>query len=185
MRLERASVRGSARSTLAALAIPSLATLLLATACGRSERVAARDSSVAATSAVASASTAAAPAGVRPPCERTGHWIPCQVRERLHRAGLVLRDTTIDDLPKTGVAPAVFRLGRGGIAIYLFADSAARRRAAAALDTVKFVSASSPLTMLTEATLIENDNLLALLFSRNDQQRERVSDALLAGPPQP
>lgn len=183
MRLERASVRGRARSALAAVALPSVALLSLATACGRSERAAARDSSAAATSAVASASTTTA--GVRPPCERTGHWIPCQVRERLHRAGLVLRDTTIDDLPKTGVAPSVFRLGRGGIAIYLFADSASRRRAAAMLDTVKFVPASQPLTMLTEATLIENDNLLALLFSRNDQQRERVSDALLAGPPQP
>ena len=183
MRLERASVRGRARSALAAVALPSVALLSFATACGRSERAAARDSSAAATSAVASASTTTA--GVRPPCERTGHWIPCQVRERLHRAGLVLRDTTIDDLPKTGVAPSVFRLGRGGIAIYLFADSASRRRAAAMLDTVKFVPASQPLTMLTEATLIENDNLLALLFSRNDQQRERVSDALLAGPPQP
>lgn len=183
MRLERSSVRGRARSALAAVALPSVALLSFATACGRSERAAARDSSAAATSAVASASTTTA--GVRPPCERTGHWIPCQVRERLHRAGLVLRDTTIDDLPKTGVAPSVFRLGRGGIAIYLFADSASRRRAAAMLDTVKFVPASQPLTMLTEATLIENDNLLALLFSRNDQQRERVSDALLAGPPQP
>jgi hypothetical protein len=166
-------------------AVLAFAALTVATACGRSERASARDSSAAAASSVSSAVTAAAPEGARPPCERTGHWIPCQVRERLQRAGLVLRDTTIDGLPKTGVAPAVFRLGRGGIAIYLFADSAARRRAAAALDTVKFVPTSKPLTMLTEATLIENDNLLALLFSRNDQQRERVSDALLAGPPQP
>jgi hypothetical protein len=33
--------------------------------------------------------------------------------------------------------------------------------------------------------VIENDNLLALLFSKNEQQIERVSDALTAGPPQP
>ena len=39
--------------------------------------------------------------------------------------------------------------------------------------------------MQGEATAIENDNLLALLFSRNEQQRERVADALTAGPPQP
>ncbi|HTK48644.1 MAG TPA: hypothetical protein VL328_11785 [Gemmatimonadaceae bacterium] len=174
-----------ARGAPASAAMLMLATLL-ATACGGPEsRPASERPAATASSSGASPGTAAAPAGARPPCERTGHWIPCQVRERLQRAGLVLRDTTIDDLPKTGVSPAVFRLGRGGIAIYLFADSAARRRAAAALDTVKFVPASQPLTMLTTATLIENDNLLALLYSRNDQQRERVSDALLAGPPQP
>jgi hypothetical protein len=33
--------------------------------------------------------------------------------------------------------------------------------------------------------VIENDNLLALLFGKNEHQRERVSDALTAGPPQP
>ena len=37
--------------------------------------------------------------------------------------------------------------------------------------------------MRGETTAIQNDNLLALLFSRNEQQRERVSDALTAGPP--
>jgi hypothetical protein len=184
VRLERATGRG--RATLLSSAWLSIAVLAFAAGCGRSERAPARDSSVATASSVtSSAGTTAAPDGARPPCERTGHWIPCQVRDRLQRAGLVLRDTTIDDLPKAGVAPTVFRLGRGGIAIYLVPDSAARRRAAAALDTVKFVPAAQPLTMLTEATLIENDNLMALLFSRNDQQRERVSDALLAGPPQP
>jgi hypothetical protein len=39
--------------------------------------------------------------------------------------------------------------------------------------------------VLSQATVIENDNLLALLFSQNDQQIERVSDALTAGAPQP
>jgi hypothetical protein len=50
---------------------------------------------------------------------------------------------------------------------------------------VTFVAADRPLTMLSKATVIQNDNLLALLFSKNDQQRERVSDALMAGAPQP
>jgi hypothetical protein len=39
--------------------------------------------------------------------------------------------------------------------------------------------------MRGETTAIQNDNLLALLFSRSEQQRERVSDAFMAGPPQP
>ena len=121
----------------------------------------------------------------KPACPKTGHWIDCQVRERLIRSGLAPHDTTRAALPSLGPAPLVYRLGKGGLAVYLFADSAARARAAATLDTVKYVRAERGPTVLSQATTIENDNLLGLLFSKNDQQIERVSDALTAGPPQP
>lgn len=121
----------------------------------------------------------------KPACPKTGHWVDCQVRERLIRSGLAPRDTTRDALPSLGPQPAVYRLGRGGLVVYLFDDAATRGRAATRLDTVKFVRAPHPPTMRSEATVIENDNLLALLFSKNEQQIERVSDALMAGPPQP
>jgi hypothetical protein len=121
----------------------------------------------------------------RPPCAKTGHWIDCQVRERLVRSGLAPHDTTREALPTMGPTPQFYRLGRGGLAVYLFADSAARVRAAMSLDTVKYVRGSRAPTMLSQASVIENDNLLALLFSKNEQQIERVSDALMAGPPQP
>jgi hypothetical protein len=107
------------------------------------------------------------------------------VRERLIRSGLAPRDTTRETLPTLGPAPLVYRLGKGGLAVYLFADSGARTRAAGTLDTVKYVRAPGGPTVLSQATVIENDNLLGLLFSKNDQQIERVSDALTAGAPQP
>jgi hypothetical protein len=137
--------------------------------------------------------TATAPAGSaaasqdprRAGCAKTGHWIDCQVRERLVRSGLAPHDTTREELPTLGPSPVVYRLGRGGLAVYLFADSVARARAAARLDSVKFVRGSGGPTMRSQASVIENDNLLALLFSKNEQQIERVSDALTAGPPQP
>jgi hypothetical protein len=177
------------RDARSARAARLLALAVLWTACGRGADRGAGDSAAgsgeATRSAVAPATTSPAPGTPRPACERTGHWIPCQVRERLQRSGLVLRDTTIEELPATGVTPTVWRLGKGGLAVYLFPDSLARARAAARLDTVKYVPPSKPLTMYSKATRIENDNLLALLFSTNDQQRERVSDALTAGPPQP
>jgi hypothetical protein len=159
------------------------AAVALASACRGSERAPAADSAAKAQAAgpVASAS----PNSAKPACERTGHWIPCQVRQRLERSGLAPRDTTAPDLPALGPTPAVFRLGKGSLAVYLFADSTARARAATKLDTVTFVGAERPLTMLSRATVIQNDNLLALLYSKNEQQRERVSDALMAGPPQP
>jgi len=162
----------------------SLAAIVaISSACRGCERAPAADSAV--KSQAAGPTMAAAPSASKPACERTGHWIPCQVRYRLERSGLALRDTTADGKPALGPAPSVFRVGKGSLAVYLFADSTARARAATKLDTVKFVGADRPLTMLSQATVIQNDNLLALLYSKNDQQRERVSDALMAGPPQP
>ena len=107
------------------------------------------------------------------------------MRERLIRSGLVPHDTSREALPTLGPSPHVYRIGRGGLAVYLFPDSAARARAASSLDTVKYVRAPGSPTMFSQATVIENDNLLGLLFSKNEQQIERVSDALTAGAPQP
>ena len=133
----------------------------------------------------AQAAGAAAQEPRKAACPRTGHWIDCQVRERLTRSGLAPHDTTREALPSLGPAPLVFRLGKGGLAVYLFTDSAARARAATTLDTVKYVRAERGPTVLSQALVIENDNVLGLLFSKNEQQIERVSDALTAGPPQP
>ena len=152
-------------------------------ACRGGEHAPPADSAARAQAIAATAS--AMPSDARPACERTGHWIPCQVRQRLERSGLAPRDTSANDQPALGPAPTVFRVGKGSLAVYLFADSTARARAATKLDTVTFVGAERPLTMLSKATVIQNDNLLALLYSKNEQQRERVSDALMAGPPQP
>ena len=157
--------------------------VVLSGACRGGERAPAADSAAKASAVATGAS--AMPSASRPACERTGHWIPCQVRQRLERSGLAPRDTSASDLPALGPAPAVFRLGKGSLAVYLFADSTTRARAATKLDTVTFVGSERPLTMLSRATVIQNDNLLALLYSKNEQQRERVSDALMAGPPQP
>ena len=108
------------------------------------------------------------------------------MHERIDRAGLAPRDTTtLGELPTLDAKPILYRVGRAGLAVYLFADSAARIRASRTLDTTKYVSNTQPMTILSEATVIQNDNLLALLFTKNDHQRERVADALTAGPPQP
>ena len=160
----------------------SLAAVVALSGACRGERAPAADSAKAQAAAPA---TAATPSASKPACERTGHWIPCQVRQRLERSGLAPRDTTATDQPSLGPAPTVFRVGKGSLAVYLFADSTARAHAATKLDTVTFVGTEHPLTMLSKATVIQNDNLLALLYSKNEQQRERVSDALMAGPPQP
>ena len=167
----------------------ALALAIAMSACSRSGSSAA-DSARAASAAGAAVAGQAGAAAVTnekraAPCPKTGHWSECHLRERLIRSGMAPRDTTRAALPALGPAPLVYRLGKGGLAVYLFPDSGARARSARTLDTVKYVPASGGPTILSQAMVIENDNLLGLLFSKNDQQIERVSDALTAGAPQP
>lgn len=157
--------------------------MLAATACGRAKPATADSANAAAGSAhAASTSTSAR----KPLCQRTGHWDACLVKVRLEESGMVpLAGEPLADLPSLGAAPVTYHIGRAAIALYVYPDTLARSRAARSLDPAKFIAPSAALSTKGEATAIQNDNLLALLFSLNDQQRERVSDAFQAGPPQP
>lgn len=164
-RLRPASERFAIVATLAVLVI----------GCGK-------DDTATPDSAVATVATNAAP---QEPCLATGHWQVCAVKKRLAMTGLAPRDSAISDTVKLGPTPTVYVAGGSAVAVYLFADSMARRRAATTLDTTKFIAPEAALTMRHEATAIQNDNLLAILYTQRSQQRERVSDALMGGPPQP
>lgn len=160
-------------------AAPVIASLLTLSALACADKPApGRDSVVSASAATAAA--APVPGG---PCPATGHWVPCQVKKRLEMTGLAPRDSVIADTARLGPTPIVYVAGGSTIAVYLFPDSVSRRRAAARLDSTKFIAPDAALTMRREATAIQNDNLLAILYSQRDQQRERVSDALMAGAP--
>ena len=120
-------------------------------------------------------------------CARTGHWGDCQIRARLAQSGLAPRATSekVGDLPALEVRPVTMMLGNAGVAVYFYPDTMSRHRAAATLDTAKFIAQTRPVSMKAETTLIQNDNVLILLFSKNEHQRERVADAITAGAPQP
>ncbi|MEO5818714.1 MAG: hypothetical protein ABIT20_25825 [Gemmatimonadaceae bacterium] len=156
-------------------------TVAVLAACGRS-KAPVLDSAM-----TASASRAGAPQGTSGTCQRTGHWGDCQLRARLGQSGLAPRSTSekVGDLPTLPVKPTTLMLGNAGVAFYVFPDTLSRRKAAASLDTAKFIAQTRPVSLKAETTLIENDNLLVLLFSKNEHQRERVADAVTAGPPQP
>ena len=158
-----------------------IALALLAAGCGG------HDAAPAGSAGGSAAAPSSAPAGAaaKPACPRTGHWSECQVFARLEQAGVApRREGTLPDLPSLGPRPTVYMIGKVGVAVYLFPDTVARARAARSLDTLHFIAPSADLSMRGEATAIQNDNLLALLYSRNDTQRERVSDAFMAGAPQ-
>lgn len=122
-------------------------------------------------------------------CPANGLWARCSVLYRLDRAGVAphLDSTSKVSEHALRAEQSAFVVKIGTIAsldVYLFPDSAARIAAEASLDKTQFVAPGVPQTIRRERTLIENANLLALLTSINDHQRERVADALTAGPPQ-
>jgi hypothetical protein len=164
-------------SRVAASLTPLAATLALLSGCNGKTAPARDGAASTVTTSVQTTPVAGAP------CTATGHWVPCQVEKRLEMTGLAPRDSAIADTVRLGPTPIVYVAGGSAIAVYLFPDSLSRHRAAARLDTTKFIAPSAALTMRREATAIQNDNLLAILYSQRDQQRERVSDALMAGAP--
>lgn len=131
--------------------------------------------------------TVAAPAGAAS-CPATGRWAQCSVLYSLDRAGLAphLDSTATPEEKALSGQAFVVKIGSTArLEVFLYADSAARLADEKKLDRSKLVGATAPQTILRERTLIENANLVGLLTSINDHQRERVSDALTAGPPQP
>ena len=91
----------------------------------------------------------------------------------------------MEGLPALGVTPHSYTIGTNRVVVHIFPDAAARERAARTLDPAQYVAPSAPLTARAEGTVIQDDNLLALLFTRLEQQRERVSDVFASGAPQP
>jgi streptogramin lyase len=131
---------------------------------------------------------AAAPGGSA--CPATGLWAQCAVLYRLERAGLAPHLDSTEKVEEksigSGATSFVVKIGMSArLEVFLYPDSAARGADEAHLDRKQFVGATQEQTIKRERTLIENANLVGLLTSLNSHQRERVSDALTAGPPQP
>lgn len=134
---------------------------------------------------------AAAPAATLPKaapgsCPATGQWARCSILERLERAGLAPR---VDSEPATEKRLAqkgiLVHVGRRDLELFIYPDSNARAAAEKKLDRADYVEAYAEPGINQEPTLIRSVNLLAILKSINGRQRERVSDAITAGPPQP
>ena len=127
-------------------------------------------------------------ANTTPACPATGLWADCSVFQRIDRAGLAPRrdssggSVTEPPLTATGT---LLHLSNAELEIYLYPDVGARERDEAKLERSRYLDYEAPVSMQTLPTLIHSANLIAILHSRNDHQRERVADALTAGPPQP
>ncbi len=119
-------------------------------------------------------------------CPPTGLWSACAVFERLDRAGLAPRldsgSVTEPPLTPTG---SLLQVGTSALELYVYPDEPSRQRDQARLVAANYVAYAAPMPMRPLPTLIPSVNLIAILHSRNEHQRERVADAITAGPPQP
>lgn len=155
--------------------------LVVGVACGKTETPRAVDSF----KVVEAPASTGAPG---PDCPPNGAWAECSVIYRLQRAGVAPKiDSTGKPREKAlGGTPLLLRIGLSAqLEVHLYPDSAARVAAGATLERAELVNGTASQTIKRERTLIESANLIALLTSINAHQRERVSDALMAGPPQP
>ncbi len=112
-----------------------------------------------------------------------GAWQRCSALESVERAGYrleLLQDSVSQ--PGLAVAGAAYRLGSAELQLFVFADSAAAARGAAALDAGDAEPAATR-GILRAPAVIRSNNLVALLFDNNDRLRERVQLALAAGLP--
>jgi len=139
-------------------------------------------------SAGGSAASASPPAAGNSTCPATGLWAECSLIYRLDRAGLspaVDAGAKPEEKSLTG-KPLVLKIGRAAtLELFVYPDSNARIADAKKLDRAHLVTATAQQTIERERTLIESSNVIGLLTSLNSHQRERVSDAITAGAPQP
>lgn len=166
-----------------------LATVALALACRGQEHDVRSDSAPGTAPGVPAAvnpGASVAESATRVSCPATGLWSQCAVFERLDRAGLApQRDSAAPTEPPLTAPGARLRIGRSELELYVYPDIAAREREEATLQRDTYLAGDAPIGMQSQPTLIRSANLLVILHSRNDHQRERVFDAITAGPPQP
>lgn len=120
------------------------------------------------------------------PCPATGRWALCSVFERLERAGLVP-----DSAHESATEPPLRASGtkvtvrRAAMELYVYPTREARERDERLLDRSRYLAADQPPEPRHKPTLVTSENLLVVLDTRNERQRERITLALTAGPPQP
>jgi hypothetical protein len=171
--------RPTSRSRASRVSRSAVAVLLAAVACGDSTKTAARADS-------ALPIVAAADTGWKDNCPVTGLWAQCTLLYRLERGGLTVRADSMTEArePRLSIAGRRLPIARGEIAFFVYADTGSRSRDQARLDTAAFIPPSR-LTGIDSRTLIGNQNLLVIMKVPNETYRERLANAIMAGPPQP
>jgi len=131
--------------------------------------------------------TAAPATGSTTDCLTDGLWKECSLLYRLERSGFAIHRDSMDAVhePRLKVAGKRLLIGRGTVDFFVYADTMSRARDQARLDSTLFIPPSREPTILKRRTLISNYNLLVLMDVAGAAYRDRIADAIMAGPPQP
>jgi hypothetical protein len=111
-----------------------------------------------------------------------GAWTEVLVAKRLVDAGLApQRKDSVAAKPWMHAPVRVWTLGAATVHAYIYADSATRRAAVAALDPATLGPPGQPTPWSPLRALVENGNLAAIIDGGTDRQRDRILTALAAG----
>jgi hypothetical protein len=163
----------------------------LVAGCGRSsDRAASADSSAPGQISLSSAApNGAMDSGTHAPspCPRTGKWALCSVEKRLRQSGFVVTPVAGNPPRRAGfsVAPAVYKLGRSRLEVFIYADDASLAHDVAKLDTVTVAPRGAAVNWGGIPTFVRAGNLVAVFMSDNPTHTDRLTLALTAGAPQP
>jgi len=148
-------------------------------------------SSTATVSTVVSESTPKAGTTSAPPataCPRTGQWALCSVEKRLAQSGFVVSHVSGEAPRRAGfsVIPAVYKLGRSRLEVFIYPSESALAADVAKIDTVAATPRGAPNPWpFYSPTFVRSANLAAVFLTDNGTQAERLINALAAGAPQP
>lgn len=161
---------------------------LLVAACNGGEKPASDTGAAAAADAGPIASESPVVAGdSAAPCPRTGRWAICSLEKRLEQAGFVLRRAQGEPPRRSGlnVQPQAYTLGRAYLEVFIYPDEETMKRDLAGLDTTVVAPRGGKNDWGMPPRFIRSGNLIAVFLTSNEQQAERLSLAVTAGPPQP
>lgn len=120
-------------------------------------------------------------------CPRDGRWYRCSVERRLQMAGLrPVPADTLAPIPSLEGESLAWQLGRQSLRVHLYRSERAATRAFATLDSAT-AAPKGDLTVFwsDRPTLLRSANGVFLYLGGSDRQIIRVTDAIMAGPPQP
>jgi hypothetical protein len=129
---------------------------------------------------------AAPDTGTKDNCPVTGLWTQCILLKRIERMGLTFHAESLAGAsePRLSIEGRRLPIAHGDITFFIYADTGSRSRDEGRLDTTTFIPPSRE-TGIRDRTLIANQNLLVIMKVFNGTNRERLANAIMAGPPQP
>lgn len=117
-----------------------------------------------------------------PAVKSTGRWSEAELTQRLVNAGLAPHpDDSVPRHPDFGPAPIAYRLGKAHLLVWIYADSVARQRATASLDTLHAIPQGQPNAWAEPPLFVVQNNMLAVIIGGSDRARERIRLAIEAG----